>query len=296
MSGQTITFEEKLNYPYRGDLYIRSSYIPNFSESGNVIGFFLLTADITQSKNEEESKLKHMLEAAHASRIITIGEMSTQLAHEISQPLASIEAYSSACVRLIDKERADINELHTAFKNISSQAIRAQEIMHELRNFVKKDTTRKTVAINELIQNAIKFLQIELREHGPNLQLDLTEDLPLIEADQILIEQVIVNLIKNAIEAMQVLDKKERRLTLQTDVCHDSGVLVTVQDSGPGITDYEASKIFEPFYTTKPDGMGMGLAIIRSIIDSHGGELEVHTNQEEVGTTFKFTLPGIKNN
>ena len=296
MSGEVITFEEKLNYPYRGTVYIRSTYVPNFSEGGVVIGFFLLTADITQSKSEEESKLKHMLEAAHASRIITIGEMSTQLAHEISQPLASIEAYSSACVRLIDKDRADIDELHNAFKSISGQAIRAQEIMHELRNFVKKDTTRKDVAINDLVQNAIKFLQIEIREHEPDLHLDLANDLPLILADQVLIEQVIVNLVKNAMEAMQVLDKNARRLTLKTNICHDSGIFVSVRDSGPGISDYEAGKIFEPFYTTKPEGMGMGLAIIRSIIDSHGGELDVQANESVAGTTFKFTLPLRLNN
>ena len=291
MSGKIITFEEKLNYPYRGDVYIRSSYVPNFSDSGNVIGFFLLTADITQSKKEEEGKLKHMLEAAHASRIITIGEMSTQLAHEISQPLASIGAYSSACIRLIEKDRADTEELHSAFKSISTQAIRAQEIMHELRNFVKKDSSRKTVSVNELVQNAIRFLQIEIRENKPDLSLELAEDLPLIEADQILIEQVIVNLVKNAMEAMQILDQEDRRLTIETNVCQDSGVFVSVKDSGPGITDYEASKIFEPFYTTKPEGMGMGLAIIRSIIDSHGGKLEVLTNGDN-GTTFHFTLPG----
>ena len=291
MSGKIITFEEKLNYPYRGDVYIRSSYVPNFSDSGNVIGFFLLTADITQSKKEEEGKLKHMLEAAHASRIITIGEMSTQLAHEISQPLASIGAYSSACIRLIEKDRADTEELYSAFKSISTQAIRAQEIMHELRNFVKKDSSRKTVSVNELVQNAIRFLQIEIRENKPDLSLELAEDLPLIEADQILIEQVIVNLVKNAMEAMQILDQEDRRLTIETNVCQDSGVFVSVKDSGPGITDYEASKIFEPFYTTKPEGMGMGLAIIRSIIDSHGGELEVLTNDDN-GTTFHFTLPG----
>jgi PAS domain S-box-containing protein len=296
MSGEVITFEEKLNYPYRGAVYIRSTYVPNFSEGDIVTGFFLLTADITQSKSEEEGKLKHMLEAAHASRIITIGEMSTQLAHEISQPLASIEAYSSACVRLIDKDRADIDELHTAFKNISGQAIRAQEIMHELRNFVKKDTTRKDVAVNDLVQNAIKFLQIEIREHEPDLHLDLANNLPLILADQLLIEQVIVNLVKNAMEAMQVLDKNDRRLTLQTDICQDSGIFVSVRDSGPGISDYEAGKIFEPFYTTKPEGMGMGLAIIRSIIDSHGGELQMQANENEAGTTFKFTLPLRANN
>lgn len=290
MSGESVTFEEKLNYPYRGNVFIRSSYIPNFSESGKVVGFFLLTADITKSKNEEESKLKHMLEAAHASRIITIGEMSTQLAHEISQPLASIEAYSSACVRLIDKGRAETKELHTAFENISSQAIRAQEIMHELRNFVKKDTTRKNIAINELIQTAIKFLQIELRDQDLEIELKLQKILPVVKADRILIEQVIINLIKNAMEAMQAIDKTERRLTLQTELCQDSGVLVSVHDSGPGLSEYEVDKIFEPFYTTKPEGMGMGLAIIRSIIDSHGGELQVTANAQG-GTTFSFTLP-----
>ena len=97
-------------------------------------------------------------------------------------------------------------------------------------------------------------------------------------------------------EAMQVLDKNDRRLTLQTDICQDSGILVSVRDSGPGISDYEAGKIFEPFYTTKPEGMGMGLAIIRSIIDSHGGELDLQTNENEAGTTFKFTLPIRANN
>jgi len=124
----------------------------------------------------------------------------------------------------------------------------------------------------------------------------LANDLPLILADQLLIEQVIVNLVKNAMEAMQVLDKNDRRLTLQTDICQDSGILVSVRDSGPGISDYEASKIFEPFYTTKPEGMGMGLAIIRSIVDSHGGELDVQKNENEAGTTFKFTLPIRVNN
>ena len=141
------------------------------------------------------------------------------------------------------------------------------------------------------MQNAIRFLQIEIRENKPDLSLELAEDLPLIEADQILIEQVIVNLVKNAMEAMQILDQEDRRLTIETNVCQDSGVFVSVKDSGPGITDYEASKIFEPFYTTKPEGMGMGLAIIRSIIDSHGGKLEVLTNGDN-GTTFHFTLPG----
>lgn len=295
MSGENVTFEEKLSYPFRGDVHIRSSYVPNFSETGEVSGFFLLTSDITQSKNEEESKLKHMLEAAHASRIITIGEMSSQLAHEISQPLASIEAYSSACIRLIKKDRATISELHTAFDNISNQAVRAQEIMHELRNFVKKDSSRKSVAINDLIRTSLKFIQIEIREHELQIELKLADSLPEVKADRILIEQVVINLIKNAMEAMQALDSAERQLTIQTKMCQDSGVEVSVHDSGPGLSKYEMDKVFEPFYTTKPEGMGMGLAIIRSIVDSHGGQLQVLRNAKG-GTTFAFTLPKTDNN
>ena len=290
MSGNTITFEEKLNYPYRGNVFIRSSYVPNFSESGRVIGFFLLTSDITQSKNEEEIKLQHMLEAAHASRIISIGEMSTQLAHEISQPLASIETYSSACMKLIEKKRADTEALYHAFDNISTQATRAQAIMHELRNFVKKDSSRKPIIINELVYNAIRFLQLEIKANKPDLQLELADDLPIVEADQILIEQVIVNLMKNAIEAMQVLDEDKRSLTLETLLCHETGITVSVHDSGPGIDEEERQQIFDPFFTTNPEGMGRGLAIIRSIIDSHNGELTVRSNQKG-GTTFQFNLP-----
>lgn len=290
MSGRTITFEEKMNNSYLGGSYIRSTYVPNFSRDGDVCGFFVLTSDITQSKNAEEIEKKHMLELAHTSRIITIGEMSTQLAHELSQPLTSIETYSRACITLINKGRFNIDEIKNTFENISNQARRAQEVMHELRNFVKKDASRKNLSINSLIKSAIKLLQIEFQEYDLDIELDLREQLPNVIADRILIEQVLINLVKNALEAMQDVNKSDRSLRLQSDLLAGEGVMVSVRDSGPGLSEYEISKIFEPFYTTKPEGMGMGLAITRSIIDSHSGDLEVVTNVTG-GTTFQFTLP-----
>jgi len=290
MSGKTVTFEEKLNYPRQREMFIRSTYIPNFSETGSVIGFVVLTSDITQSKRDEELEKKHMLELAHTSRIITIGEMSSQLAHELSQPLTSIEAYSRACITLIEKDQTTEGEILNALENVSSQAIRAQEIMHELRNFVKKDDSRKCICVNDLIKSAIKLLQLEFQENDPAIELNLRGDLPEVFADRILIEQILINLIKNAIEAMRTLAVSERRLLIESSKSQNDEVSVSVHDSGPGLSEYEINKIFEPFYTTKPEGMGMGLAITRSIIHSHGGELIVKQNSHG-GTTFKFTLP-----
>ncbi|NQZ54269.1 MAG: PAS domain-containing protein [Piscirickettsiaceae bacterium] len=296
LSGETVTFEEKLafeeklNYPQKREVFIRSTYIPNFSETGDVIGYVLLTSDITQSKRDEELEKKHMLELAHTSRIITIGEMSSQLAHELSQPLTSIEAYSRACITLIQKDQTTEGEILNALENVSSQAIRAQEIMHELRNFVKKEDSRKCICINDLIKSAIKLLQLEFQENDPAIELNLRGDLPEVFADRILIEQILINLIKNAIEAMRTLAVSERRLLIESSKSQNGEVSVSVHDSGPGLSEYEINKIFEPFYTTKPEGMGMGLAITRSIIHSHGGDLIVNQNSHG-GTTFKFTLP-----
>lgn len=289
MAGNTVTFEERLSYPNSGVVYIRSTYVPNFSETGEVTGFVVLTSDITQSKSDEELEKKHLLELAHTSRMITIGEMSSQLAHELSQPLTSIEAYSRACITLIEKDKTTKEEILSALENVSSQAIRAQEIMHELRNFVKKDDSRKAVCVNSLINSAIKLLRLEFQDQDPEVELRLSEDLPHVFADRILIEQILINLIKNAIEAMRVIEAKERQLIIES---HNQSevVLVSVHDSGPGLSEYEINKIFEPFYTTKPEGMGMGLAITRSIIYSHGGRLLVEQNGYG-GTTFKFTLP-----
>lgn len=289
MAGNTITFEEKLSYPKSGVVYIRSTYVPNFSETGEVTGFVVLTSDISQSKIDEEIEKKHMLEIAHTSRMITIGEMSSQLAHELSQPLTSIDAYSRACITLIKKEKTTKEEILNALENVSSQAIRAQEIMHELRNFVKKDHSRKVVCVNSLINSAIKLLRLEFQEQDPELELDLQDGLPYISVDRILIEQILINLIKNAIEAMRSIRSENRRLIIESRINLEV-ISVSVLDSGPGLSSYELQKIFEPFYTTKPDGMGLGLIICRTIINSHGGHLLAENNQYG-GTTFKFTLP-----
>lgn len=289
MSGKTVTFEERISYPNAGVVFVRSTYVPNFSESGDVTGFVVLTSDITKSKSDEELEKKHLLELAHTSRMITIGEMSSQLAHELSQPLTSIEAYSRACITLIKQDKTTKEEVLSALESVSGQAIRAQQIMHELRNFVKKDDSRKNISVNTLIESAINLMRFEFQEQDPEIELHLSNSLPQVFADRILIEQILINLIKNAIEAMRGLQPDKRRLIIGSN-SDKQNVWVSVHDSGPGLTEYEVNKIFEPFYTTKPEGMGMGLAITRSIIYTHGGQLLVDQN-EYGGTTFKFTLP-----
>lgn len=289
LSGDTVTFEEKISYPGSGRVYIRSTYVPNFSADGEVTGFVSLTSDITQSKRDEELEKKHLLELAHTSRMIAIGEMSSQLAHELSQPLTSIEAYSRVCITLIKKDKSEKSDCLEVLESISAQATRAQEIMHELRNFVKKDDSKKSVSINGLIHSAIKLLKLEFLEQDPDVELQLSDKLPDVFADRILIEQILINLIKNAIEAMRAIPAKDRRLIIESTIENDE-VWVSVHDSGPGLTKYEMNKVFEPFYTTKPKGMGMGLAITRSIIYSHGGRLVINQNALG-GTTFKLTIP-----
>lgn len=289
MSGNMVTFEERISYPRAGVNFVRSTYVPNFSESGDVTGFVVLTADITKSKSDEEREKKHLIELAHTSRMITIGEMSSQLAHELSQPLTSIEAYSRACITLIEQDKTTKEEVLSTLDNVSSQAIRAQQIMHELRNFVKKDDSRKSVCVNSLIKSAINLMRFEFQDQDPEPELDLKNGLPPVFADRILIEQILINLIKNAVEAMRSVESGKKRLLIETD-CIAEEVWVCVHDSGPGLTEYEINKIFEPFYTTKPEGMGMGLLITRSIIYTHGGRLVVEQN-EYGGTSFKFTLP-----
>ncbi len=162
--------------------------------------------------------------------------------------------------------------------------------MHELRNFVKKDDSRKCICVNGLIKSAIKLLRIEFQEDDPDIELNLITDIPEVFADRILIEQLLINLIKNAMEAMRSIAVSERRLLIESSSIQNNEVAVSVHDSGPGLSEYEIDKIFEPFYTTKPEGMGMGLAITRSIIHSHGGKLQV-TQNSHGGTTFRFTLP-----
>ena len=288
--GRAVESDMVLPYKSRGKRHVRVNFIPHVSENGSILGVVIVVSDITEYKKAEEREKQQMLELAHVSRVMTLGEMSSQLAHELAQPLTAIANFSDASLRMMKASTEPNEEILESLTDIASQADRAREIIVQLRNFVRKDEVRRSAAdVNDLVRGVVRLGQVETRWNALELKLELGDSLPLVLVDKTLIEQVILNLIHNAIEAMQTLEREAWRLTIKTWRNGEDIVEVAVSDNGPGLPTDTPSRIFEPFFTTKREGMGMGLAITRSIVDAHGGHLQA-ANNEQGGATFRFSL------
>ena len=230
-------------------------------------------------------------ELAHVLRVSAMGEMAAQLAHELTQPLSAIANYAAGCRRRLQPDAARQHALVEAVERIGAEALRAGEIIRRLRGFVRKEEPRlQAVDVNTVIEEVVTLVGGDAHEHGIALQLTLDPTLPEVEADPIQLEQVIFNLVRNAIEAMQPDPGPFAAIGIMTRLNPAAAVEVLVCDAGSGISDADAEKIFEPFHTTKPTGLGMGLAISRSIVEAHGGTLRMTRNQTR-GVTFAFALP-----
>lgn len=259
-------------------------------EKGN-IGCLGIFTDITERKQIESREKQHMMEMAHMSRVTTMGEMSSQIAHELAQPLSAIAGLSAACLKMITANTCSREEVLDSLLDVSTQAKRAREIVVRLRNFVRNDEVRQTrLDLNDLVRTVVRLTNVQARYHNLPVKLELSEPLPETLGDQVLLEQVVLNLVRNAIDAMQTVEPRERKLTIRTAVLDADWLEVCVSDTGPGIAEELVQKIFEPFFTTKSDGMGMGLAITQSIVAAHGGRLTVQPNSG-TGVSFRFTLP-----
>ncbi|HLO64450.1 MAG TPA: PAS domain S-box protein, partial [Azonexus sp.] len=250
-----------------------------------------VAADITDRKHIDEVNLQQQKRLEQTSRLITMGEMASSLAHELNQPLSAIANYCAGCVKRMQAGNYRLDDLLTAMQKASSQAERAGKIIRRMRDMVKKgDPNRQPIALPELIDEARAFADIEAQRTGTQIIVALPENLPRIVVDRIMIEQVLLNLVKNGIEAMHDVPVERRQLTLQARLLDERMLEVTVADHGHGLATEDAEKIFAPFYTTKPEGMGIGLAICRSIIEFHQGRLWVSPRREG-GTEFHFTVP-----
>jgi PAS domain S-box-containing protein len=250
-----------------------------------------VAADITDRKHIDEVNLQQQKRLEQTSRLITMGEMASSLAHELNQPLSAIANYCAGCVKRMQAGNYKLDDLLTAMQKASSQAERAGKIIRRMRDMVKKDDPkRQPIALPELIDEARAFADIEAQRTGTQLIVDLPPQLPRIDVDRIMIEQVLLNLLKNGIEAMSDVPVDRRQLILQARLLDERMVEVSVTDHGHGLASEDMEKIFAPFYTTKPEGMGIGLAICRSIIEFHQGRLWV-TPRREGGTVFHFTVP-----
>jgi len=253
---------------------------------GSQIGQFI-------ERKRAEDALRHArAELAHVTRIATLGEMSASIAHEINQPLAAVVNNASACLRWLAAQ--NLEAARESATRVISDGHRAGEIIGRIRALTKKAPPQKDwLDINEIIREVIALAQSELQRNGVALETRLSDDvhyLPLILADRIQLQQVILNLIMNAIEAMSGAGDGPRELLVRSGTAESQRVLVAVRDSGPGLDPKSLNRLFDAFYTTKPQGLGMGLAISRSIIDAHGGRLWAIANDDR-GATFQFTLP-----
>jgi C4-dicarboxylate-specific signal transduction histidine kinase len=242
-----------------------------------------------ERERTEEALRKTQAELAHVTRVATLGEMSASIAHEINQPLASVVTSASACLRWLDAQK--LEEARQSASRAIAEAYRASEIIGRIRAMTKKTPPQKEwVDVNETIHEVIALARNEIQRKGVALETELSEHVPVILADRIELQQVILNLVMNGIEAMDTVTDRPREMVIRSSAQESDKVLIAVQDSGTGIDSQNLDKIFDTFYTTKPQGMGMGLAVSRSIVENHGGRLWATVNPDK-GATFQFTLP-----
>ncbi len=252
--------------------------------------FVGIIQDITDRKRSEE-EIHHIRERlSQFGRLSTLGEMAAGLAHELNQPLTAIATYTQACQRLIESGQSDDDEILATLKKCDAQAQRAGDVIRRLRQFVqKRELGRQEVSCEDLIRDLAALAEVDARNNRIPLTIDVAEGLPKIMVDTIQIQQVILNLIRNGIDAMLEADQKNKGISVSVTKFEDQQIRIAVTDHGSGITKQAEKKIFEPFFTTKSSGLGLGLAICQSIIASHGGVLSF-TKNPSGGTTFQFTL------
>jgi PAS domain S-box-containing protein len=254
--------------------------------------FTYIVRDVSLRKHREQQNKEHLNQLAHVTRLGLMGEMASGIAHEVNQPLAAISSYTQVSLNLIKAANPDLVTLAEVLHKTQQQALRAGRIIHRMREFVKSHSKHNSTAnINTLIHDAASLCAAELKHHGIELAFQLDNTLPPIYVDHIHIEQVIINLIRNSIDALQNLPaNQQRRLSIESRLTPKNSVQVRIKDNGPGIDEDQKQKILMPFYTTKADGMGMGLSISRSLLEAHAGTLYFKSKSGK-GCSFYFTLP-----
>jgi signal transduction histidine kinase len=298
-------FEHRLLMPNGSVKYVRVAGRPSQGNSGG-FEFMGPVSDITERKLGEEALQKAQAELAHVTRVTTLGELTASIAHEINQPLAAIVGNASAGLRWLSGDSPNIDEAREAIGRIVRDGNRASDVISKMRALFKKaPMTREHFDINEAIEEVVALTHAAAQRSRVLVRTRLNGNLPPILGDRVQLQQVMLNLLVNAMEAMSGMEEGQRELLVSTKKIigikrppsaigllagESSYVSVAVRDSGPGLLSGSLAQLFTAFYTTKPHGLGMGLAVSRSIIEAHGGRLEAFPNDDH-GATFQFTLP-----
>ena len=272
--------------------------LPNLSKSGLTKNFYMMLTDITVFSEKELMSMTHLSSSAHEARINLIGQMTAEIAHEINQPLAAIANYSVAGLRMQHSGNLSSQELTEIFQEIDNQVHRATIIISHLRKFSKKRDLQLAITdINSLVKEALKLMAVDEHWYGLQINTELDENVVSLPLDTILIEQVFVNLLRNATEAIVASNQKYPQISIKTKM-KENDILISISDNGPGMSYKMLGDIFTPFYSTKESGVGLGLSICKWIIESHEGKIWATRNSQNgssSGTTFYIQLPIIDN-
>jgi two-component system sensor kinase FixL len=263
--------------------------------SPTTVRFVGLIRDLTFQRRTEEQALRQREEMVNVSRLSMMGEMAAAMAHELNQPLTAIATYASASKRLLEQGEQNIAEVKEVLEEIANQAHRAGEVITRTRTFTRSgDIVHSETSLSNLAEQIRSLAELDTKANNIRLDWNIPADLPAIDADSVQIQQVILNLIRNAVDAMQDTNPDQRTIRLRAKLTAPHQIRLEVRDAGTGVSDAAAKDVFNAFFTTKSSGMGMGLAICRTIMRSHGGELGFRNNDSnsgDTGATFFFTIP-----
>ena len=264
---------------------------PIRNERGLIMGASTIARDITIRKKAEVEELQHRTELAHLSRVTMLGELSGSLAHELNQPLTAILSNAQAAQRFLAHDDVDLDEVRDILGDIVKQDKRAGEVIHRLRLLLKKSKVEhQLLDLNDVVSEVLKLVRNDLLNQRVTGQMELAPDLPAVVGDRVQLEQVVLNLVMNGCDAIATGPAGDRKLIIRTGLNNGDGICVSVTDQGVGLLPDNLEKVFDPFFSTKPNGMGLGLSVCRTIITAHGGKLWAANNADR-GATFYFTIP-----
>ena len=293
---QAVRNRSRFQHEYRivsPDGSIKHMYsvgLPDVTESGE-LEFVGTVIDITERRHGEEALRSAQVELARVARLTTMGELVASIAHEISQPLGAIVTNAEAGVRWLNRRTPDLDEARRSMGSIISDGKRAGRVIHGIRALAMKSERHPAqLDINSAIQEVLALTRSDLQRHGVVLHTELSDEVRSIFGDRVQLQQVLLNLVTNGVEAMLAVTDRPKVLTLSSEAVEPGAVLVEVDDTGTGLDPTSADRVFDSFFTTKPSGMGMGLSICRSIIDAHGGRLWI-SPRVPYGTAVRFTVP-----